>query len=91
MASGAGGAPGPTDLLLALQGRATGRKAPLWLRAKFQRLLFRLGCYIQRNCGKFLVVGLLIFGAFAVGLRAANLETNVEELWVEGKAPGRRP
>lgn len=33
-----------------------------------------------------MVVGLLIFGAFAVGLRAANLETNVEELWVEGKS-----
>ncbi|KAG8595971.1 hypothetical protein GDO81_001690 [Engystomops pustulosus] len=64
-------------------GKATGRKAPLWLRAMFQRLLFKLGCYIQKNCGKFLVVGLLIFGAFAVGLRAANLETNVEELWVE--------
>ncbi|EPY78956.1 patched 1-like protein [Camelus ferus] len=69
------------------QGKATGRKAPLWLRAKFQRLLFKLGCYIQKNCGKFLVVGLLIFGAFAVGLKAANLETNVEELWVEGYRP----
>lgn len=57
----------------------------MWLRAKFQRLLFKLGCYIQKNCGKFLVVGLMIFGAFAVGLRAANLETNVEKLWVEGK------
>uniref|UniRef100_A0AAX7UVN3 SSD domain-containing protein n=1 Tax=Astatotilapia calliptera TaxID=8154 RepID=A0AAX7UVN3_ASTCA len=66
-----------------LFGKATGRKAPLWLRAKFQRLLFRLGCYIQKNCGKFLVVGLMIFGAFAVGLRAANLETDVEKLWVE--------
>ncbi|XP_076859731.1 protein patched homolog 1 isoform X2 [Brachyhypopomus gauderio] len=65
------------------EGNATGRKAPLWLRAKFQRLLFKLGCYIQKNCGKFLVVGLLIFGAFAVGLRAANLETDVEKLWVE--------
>ncbi|XP_040051815.2 protein patched homolog 1 isoform X2 [Gasterosteus aculeatus] len=64
-------------------GKATGRKAPLWLRAKFQRLLFRLGCYIQKNCGKFLVVGLMIFGAFAVGLKAANLETDVEKLWVE--------
>ncbi|XP_034508892.1 uncharacterized protein LOC117800460, partial [Ailuropoda melanoleuca] len=71
-------------------GKATGRKAPLWLRAKFQRLLFKLGCYIQKNCGKFLVVGLLIFGAFAVGLKAANLETNVEELWVEGKRPSAR-
>ncbi|XP_051525361.1 protein patched homolog 1-like isoform X2 [Myxocyprinus asiaticus] len=65
------------------EGTATGRKAPLWLRAKFQKLLFNLGCYIQKNCGKFLVVGLLIFGAFAVGLRAANLETDVEKLWVE--------
>uniref|UniRef100_A0A8C2KXQ0 Patched 1 n=1 Tax=Cyprinus carpio TaxID=7962 RepID=A0A8C2KXQ0_CYPCA len=66
-----------------VKGKATGRKAPLWLRAKFQRLLFKLGCYIQKNCGKFLVVGLLIFGAFAVGLRAANLETDMEKLWVE--------
>uniref|UniRef100_A0A8C6TNU4 Patched 1 n=1 Tax=Neogobius melanostomus TaxID=47308 RepID=A0A8C6TNU4_9GOBI len=65
------------------EGKATGRKAPLWLRAKFQRLFFRLGCYIQKNCGKFLFVGLMIFGAFAVGLRAANLETDVEKLWVE--------
>lgn len=30
-------------------------------------------------------MGLMIFGAFAVGLRAANLETDVEKLWVEGK------
>uniref|UniRef100_A0A3B4DT74 SSD domain-containing protein n=1 Tax=Pygocentrus nattereri TaxID=42514 RepID=A0A3B4DT74_PYGNA len=65
------------------EGKATGRKAPLWLRAQFQRLFFKLGCYIQKNCGKFLVVGLIIFGAFAVGLRAANLETDVEKLWVE--------
>ena len=79
-----------SSFLLHPQGKATGRKAPLWLRAKFQRLLFKLGCYIQKNCGKFLVVGLLIFGAFAVGLKAANLETNVEELWVEGKRSSAR-
>lgn len=30
----------------------------------------------------------MIFGAFAVGLRAANLETDVEKLWVEGKKTG---
>lgn len=33
-----------------------------------------------------MVVGLMIFGAFAVGLKAANLETDVEKLWVEGKS-----
>uniref|UniRef100_A0A8C9VC09 Patched 1 n=1 Tax=Scleropages formosus TaxID=113540 RepID=A0A8C9VC09_SCLFO len=79
--------PSYCDASLALEqiseGTAAGRRAPLWLRARFQALLFRLGCYIQRNCGKFLVVGLLVFGAFAVGLRAANLETDVEKLWVE--------
>ncbi|XP_038624067.1 protein patched homolog 1 isoform X3 [Tachyglossus aculeatus] len=46
-------------------------------------MLFQLGCYIQRNCGKFLVIGLLVFGALAVGLRAAHLQTDVEDLWVE--------
>ncbi|XP_034955500.1 protein patched homolog 1 isoform X2 [Zootoca vivipara] len=83
LTSPTGSSPCPTEGLSGEMGKATGRKSPLWLRAKFQRLLFKLGCYIQKNCGKFLVVGLLIFGAFAVGLRAANLETNVEELWVE--------
>uniref|UniRef100_A0A6I8PTB0 Patched 1 n=1 Tax=Ornithorhynchus anatinus TaxID=9258 RepID=A0A6I8PTB0_ORNAN len=75
--------PGRPRRVASSQGQAVGRKAPVWLRAKFQGLLFRLGCSIQRNCGKFLVIGLMIFGAFAVGLKAANLETNVEELWVE--------
>ncbi|MFT7811798.1 hypothetical protein Z043-118519 [Arapaima gigas] len=83
--------PSYCDASLALEqiseGTAAGRRAPLWLRARFQALFFRLGCYIQRNCGKFLVVGLLVFGAFAVGLRAANLETNVEKLWVEESSP----
>lgn len=83
---------GSPSLLLHPQGKATGRKVPLWLRAKFQRLLFKLGCYIQKNCGKFLVVGLPIFGAFAVGLKAANLETNGGARWkVRNSAPAAAP
>lgn len=64
-----------------------GRGAPLWLRARFQALLFALGCRIQRHCGKVLFVGLLLFGALAVGLRVASVETDIEHLWVEGKLP----
>lgn len=62
-----------------------GQRTPLWLRARFQALLFALGCRIQRHCGKVLFVGLLVFGALAVGLRVASIETDIEHLWVEGK------
>ncbi|XP_068095618.1 protein patched homolog 2 isoform X1 [Hyperolius riggenbachi] len=65
------------------KGKAVGQKAPLWLRAQFQALLFTLGCSIQRHCGKVLFVGLLVFGALAVGLRVASIETDIERLWVE--------
>ncbi|XP_070601875.1 protein patched homolog 2 [Erythrolamprus reginae] len=65
------------------KGKAVGQKAPLWLRAQFQALLFTLGCWIQHHCGKVLFVGLLVFGALAVGLRVASIETDIEQLWVE--------
>ncbi|XP_058991360.1 protein patched homolog 2 isoform X3 [Mustela lutreola] len=58
-------------------------KSPLWLRAYFQGLLFSLGCGIQRHCGKVLFLGLLAFGALALGLRVAIIETDLEQLWVE--------
>lgn len=59
------------------------QKAPVWLRAKLQALLFALGCYVQRHCGKLLFVGLLVFGALTVGLRVAAVQTNIQELWVK--------
>nr|XP_020451486.1 protein patched homolog 2 [Monopterus albus] len=65
------------------KGKAVGQKAPLWIRARFQALLFSLGCHIQRHCGKVLFIGLLVFGALSVGLRVAAIETNIEQLWVE--------
>ncbi|KAJ3594314.1 hypothetical protein NHX12_003621 [Muraenolepis orangiensis] len=64
-------------------GKAVGQKAPLWVRARFQALLFSLGCHIQRHCGKVLFIGLLVFGALSVGLRVAAIETDIEQLWVE--------
>ncbi|XP_052033068.1 protein patched homolog 2 isoform X2 [Apodemus sylvaticus] len=62
---------------------AGGLQAPLWLRAYFQSLLFSLGCRIQRHCGKVLFLGLVAFGALALGLRVAVIETDLEQLWVE--------
>jgi len=73
------------SLLLEIQGKAVGQKAPLWIRARFQAFLFSLGCRIQRHCGKVLFIGLLVFGALSVGLRVAAIETNIEQLWVEGE------
>ncbi|XP_052573474.1 protein patched homolog 2 isoform X2 [Peromyscus californicus insignis] len=58
-------------------------QVPLWLRAYFQGLLFSLGCRIQRHCGKVLFLGLVAFGALALGLRVAVIETDLEQLWVE--------
>jgi patched 1 protein len=76
-----------TDASVALKqikkGKATGNKASLWLRAKLQSELFKLGCRIQRNAGSFLFVGLLILGSFAVCLKSATMESRVEKLWVE--------
>uniref|UniRef100_A0A671XPJ9 Patched 2 n=1 Tax=Sparus aurata TaxID=8175 RepID=A0A671XPJ9_SPAAU len=66
-----------------IQGKAVGQKCPLWIRARFQALLFSLGCHIQRHCGKVLFIGLLVFGALSVGLRVAAIETDIEKLWVE--------
>uniref|UniRef100_A0A8C4L1U4 Patched 2 n=1 Tax=Equus asinus asinus TaxID=83772 RepID=A0A8C4L1U4_EQUAS len=68
---------------IALQILVGSLKAPLWLRAYFQSLLFSLGCGIQRHCGKVLFLGLLAFGALALGLRVAIIETDLEQLWVE--------
>uniref|UniRef100_A0A8C6U4T5 Patched 2 n=1 Tax=Neogobius melanostomus TaxID=47308 RepID=A0A8C6U4T5_9GOBI len=65
------------------KGKAVGQKAPMWIRARFQALLFSLGCHIQRHCGKVLFIGLLVFGALSVGLRVAAIETDIEQLWVE--------
>ncbi|XP_058408206.1 protein patched homolog 2 isoform X3 [Diceros bicornis minor] len=63
--------------------RSAAPQIPLWLRAYFQSLLFSLGCGIQRHCGKVLFLGLLAFGALALGLRVAIIETDLEQLWVE--------
>ncbi|KAM5248608.1 protein patched homolog 2 [Ctenodactylus gundi] len=73
----------PAGLACPSQVPAGSRRAPLWIRTRFQGLLFSLGCRIQRHCGKVLFLGLLAFGALALGLRVAIIETDLERLWVE--------
>ncbi len=48
-----------------------------------QTHLYNLGCFIQHHCGKVLFVGLLLLSLCSVGLKTAQIETNVEKLWVE--------
>ena len=68
-----------------LQGKATGERAALWLRARLQSQLFQLGCFLHRHAGKVLFVAILVLATFCVGLKSAQLHTRVDQLWVEGK------
>ena len=67
-----------------LQGKVTGNKHALWLRWQLQERLFAIGCFIQLHAGKVIFLGLLLLSLCCVGLKAASLETKVENLWVEG-------
>lgn len=74
-----------TSLSLSLQGKATGERAALWLRARLQSQLFQLGCFLHRHAGKVLFVAILVLATFCVGLKSAQVHTRVDQLWVEGK------
>jgi hypothetical protein len=67
------------------QGKATGERAALWLRARLQSQLFQLGCFLHRHAGKVLFVAILVLATFCVGLKSAQVHTRVDQLWVEGK------
>ncbi|XP_074605757.1 protein patched isoform X2 [Brevipalpus obovatus] len=65
------------------KGKASGNKAALIIRKKFQRYFNDCGCFIQRNPGSVLFIGLLALITFCVGLKSATIETDIEKLWVE--------
>lgn len=66
------------------QGKADGNKNALFWRTRFQSFFHYYGRRVQRDAGKALFVGLLIFLPFIVALKSATLETKVDRLWVEG-------
>lgn len=76
---------GVTVVTIMFQGKATGERAALWLRARLQGQLFQLGCFLHRHAGKVLFVAILVLATFCVGLKSAQVHTRVDQLWVEGK------
>lgn len=70
---------------LLFQGKVDGNSCALWVRWHIQRYLYKIGCFIHLHCGKVLFVGLLLLSLCCVGLKTTKIETNVNELWVEGK------
>lgn len=65
------------------KGKANGNVRALWLRGCMQKYLLKVGCFIQRHCGKVVFLGLLLLSLCCVGLKTATLETKMEDLWVE--------
>ncbi|KAI6171989.1 Protein patched-like protein 1 [Aphelenchoides besseyi] len=63
-------------------GKATGNRIALYARAIFQWMLYHLGCYVQRNPLKTIIVGLLAFLLCCVGLQYVIIETDIVKLWV---------
>ena len=66
------------------QGHAKGNRTALLVRSVLQSFLKRLGRFTQRHCGKVILFGFLFLIVSAIGLIKAKLETNAENLWIEG-------
>lgn len=66
------------------QGHAKGNRTALLVRSVIQSFLKRVGRFTQRHCGKVILFGFLFLIVSAIGLIKANLETNAENLWIEG-------
>ena len=55
------------------------------MQSKLQSLLEKLGMCARRHNGGFILKRFICLVIFAIGLIWAKLETNVENLWIEGK------
>lgn len=66
-----------------VEGRARGNRRSLWLRARIQTFLFKLGHFAQNRSASVVMIGLVFLVVGALGLYKAKLETNVETLWME--------
>lgn len=54
------------------------------VRSAIQYVLRKFGGVAQRHCGKVIMLGFIPLIVFAFGLTRAKLETDAENLWIEG-------
>lgn len=57
----------------------------MWIRALLQDQLSQLGYFLQRHAGKVLFVAILALAILCVALKSAQVNSKVEQLWVQGK------
>ncbi|XP_012231499.1 protein patched [Linepithema humile] len=79
--------PSWTDAAIALdqleKGKAEGQRSAVWFRARLQDHLNQLGYFLQQHAGKVLFVSILALGTFCVALKSAQVNSKVEQLWVQ--------
>ncbi|XP_020282533.1 protein patched isoform X4 [Pseudomyrmex gracilis] len=79
--------PSWTDAAIALdqleKGKAEGQRSAVWIRARLQDQLSQLGYFLQRHAGKVLFVSVLALGTFCVALKSAQVNSKVDQLWVQ--------
>lgn len=69
------------------QGKAEGQRSAVWIRARLQDQLSQLGYFLQRHAGKVLFVAILALATFCVALKSVQVNSKVDQLWVQGKWP----
>lgn len=67
------------------EGHAKGNRKALLVQSKLQSFLKKLGMSPHRRNGVFILKRFVVFIVIAIGLIWAKLETNVENLWIEGE------
>ena len=68
-----------------IQGKIKGNMMSLRLRAMAQKKFYSLGVFLQCNNGKVLFIGLLLLSLCCVGLKNQIYDTDIQNLWFEGK------
>ncbi|KAE9554217.1 hypothetical protein FO519_002581 [Halicephalobus sp. NKZ332] len=74
------------DADMALQqinaGLADGNRIALYSRAIFQRVLYYMGCFVQRHPVKILTISAILSILCCIGLPYVKIETDIVKLWV---------
>lgn len=73
------------SIFFPFQGKAEGQRSVVWIRARLQDQLSQLGYFLQRHAGKVLFVAILALATFCVALKSVQVNSKVDQLWVQGK------